>query len=82
MPTARQARYEGAQQDKTNRRLGALTVLSAIFLPLTLLAGIWGMNFQGMPELGCPWGYPVALGIMGAVAFEPFQWFRTHGWLR
>ncbi len=38
-------------QDKTNRRLNMLTILSAIFMPITLLAGIWGMNFATMPEL-------------------------------
>ena len=39
-------------QEKTNRRLGMLTILSAIFMPITLLAGIWGMNFEGMRRRG------------------------------
>ena len=48
-------------QDKTNRKLGMLTILSAIFMPITLLTGIWGMNFETMPELKFPFAYPVAL---------------------
>ena len=51
-------------QERANRRLGILTLLSAIFMPLTFMAGIWGMNFEGMPELKVPLAYPSVLGIM------------------
>jgi len=68
------------QQDKTNHRLGMLTVLSAIFMPITLMAGIWGMNFEAMPELSLRFGYPLALGLMVAVAVGMFRYFRKHGW--
>ncbi len=74
------AEYSLYQQERTNRRLAVLTVLSAIFLPLTLLAGIYGMNFQSMPELGHPYGYPIALGSMGLVAVGMLAWFRWKGW--
>jgi magnesium transporter len=47
-------------QEKMNRRLNTLTVLSAIFMPISLLAGIWGMNFASMPELDIPHAYPLA----------------------
>jgi len=57
-----QQRYESAQQGKTNSRLAVLTILSAIFMPLTLIAGIYGMNFDLMPELHYRYGYPIALG--------------------
>lgn len=73
--------YSLYQQERTNRRLAVLTVLSAIFLPLTLLAGIYGMNFQVMPELGHPYGYPIALGSMVLVAVGMLAWFRWKGWL-
>ncbi|MEW5739376.1 MAG: magnesium transporter CorA family protein [Myxococcota bacterium] len=77
-----QDRYEAGQQEKMNRRLGVLTVLSAIFMPLTLMAGVWGMNFRLMPELERAWGYPAALGLMIGVAGALFWWFRSRGWLR
>jgi len=78
-----QDRYDAGQQEKTNRRLGVLTLLSAIFMPLTLLAGLWGMNFEYMPELRQPWVYPAALTLMvGIAAGMGDAWFRAHGWLK
>jgi Mg2+ and Co2+ transporter CorA len=76
-----QNRYDASQQDKTNRRLGTLTVLSAIFMPLTLMAGLWGMNFAYMPELHLPWGYPGALALMVVVAGCLYWYFSSRGWL-
>jgi magnesium transporter len=67
-------------QEKTNRRLGMLTILSAIFMPLTLMAGIWGMNFEHMPELAYWFMYPVALGSMAVVGVGMFLFFRRSGW--
>lgn len=67
-------------QDRTNRKLGTLTVLSAIFMPITLLAGIWGMNFEGMPELKLMIGYPAALGLMALIALGMYLFFRKGGW--
>ena len=68
-------------QQKTNRRLNMLTVLSAIFMPITLLAGIWGMNFEIMPELKLPYAYPVGLGFMGLVGWGMYLFFRRNDWL-
>jgi magnesium transporter len=67
-------------QDKTNRRLGMLTILSAIFMPITLLTGIWGMNFESMPELKYPFAYPVALGLMAVIGAGMYRFFRRGGW--
>lgn len=67
-------------QEKMNQRLAFLTVVSAIFLPLTLLAGIYGMNFEVMPELGLPFAYPAALGAMAAIAFGMWRFFKRKGW--
>ncbi len=75
-----QHRYEAAQQDKTNRRLGLLTVLSAIFMPLTLIVGIYGMNFEFMPELHWRFGYFVVLGAMALIAGGLFWYFRSRWW--
>ena len=68
------------KQDTLNRRLGFLTVISTVFLPLTLLAGIWGMNFEAMPELENPYGYRMALGIMLLVASGVVWFLRKRGW--
>jgi magnesium transporter len=67
-------------QDKTNRRLGLLTILSAIFMPITLLAGIWGMNFEIMPELKYAFSYPMALSLMVLIGLGLYFYFRRTGW--
>jgi Mg2+ and Co2+ transporter CorA len=77
---ALRAGFQMHAQDKTNRKLGMLTILSAIFMPITLLAGIWGMNFEGMPELKVPFSYPMALGLMALVGTGMYIFFRRQGW--
>lgn len=57
------------------------TVVSVALMPPTLIASIYGMNFQFMPELGQPWGYPAALLLMIASALGPVFYFRRKGWL-
>ncbi len=73
-----QQRYVSVQQDKMNRRLALLTVLSAIFMPLTLFTGIEGMNFENMPELHYRYGYPIALAGMALIAGGLYWYFRTR----
>jgi magnesium transporter len=68
------------KQDTLNLRLGFLTVISTIFLPLTLLAGIWGMNFEHMPELKHPYGYPLAVGLMLLIAGGVAWSLHKRGW--
>jgi len=51
-------------------------------LPPTLIASIYGMNFDFMPELRQNWGYPYALGLMLASALVPMWYFRRRGWLK
>ncbi|KAL3942271.1 MAG: hypothetical protein SGBAC_003510 [Bacillariaceae sp.] len=75
-------RKEKYEQEVMNRRLAMLTVLSAVFLPLTLFTGIWGMNFENMPELNKPYSYPLALLFMITIAFTMIQYFRKTGWFR
>jgi magnesium transporter len=58
-----------------------LAVLSAIMLPLSLIAGIYGMNFDNMPELKTPHGYFITLGIMGLVAALLLFYFWRRGWI-
>jgi len=70
------------QQVKTDSRLRMLTVISAIFLPLTLISGIYGMNFTNMPELGDAYAYFIVLGVMFIVAVTMLGFFYRKGWLR
>jgi len=73
-------RSEQHQHTIMNRRLAYLTAMSAIFLPLTLLTGIWGMNFEQMPELKNPYAYPLALLFMLSLASTMVHYFRKSGW--
>jgi magnesium transporter len=57
------------------------SVVAVVFLPPTLVASIYGMNFEWMPELGWPWGYPLALVLMVVTAVGPYLWFKHRGWL-
>lgn len=74
-------------QARTNEIIGVLTIVSAIFIPLTFLAGIWGMNFDpasspwNMPELLSYYGYPAALGFMALVAIVLLVIFRLRKWI-
>lgn len=67
---------------RTNEVVRVLTVFSVFFLPLTFIVGVYGMNFQFMPELHKRWGYPAALAGMGLVTLAIYLWFRRRGWLR
>lgn len=67
--------------NRTNEIMKTLTIFAAIFIPLTFMAGVYGMNFRNMPELGWQWGYPFALGMMTLVAGGLLVYFRRRGWL-
>lgn len=74
--------YLSSIGNRTNEIMKVLTILSAVFIPLTLIAGIYGMNFQKqVPDLGWRWGFPFALGLMAAVALILLVYFRIRGWL-
>lgn len=57
------------------------SVAAVAFMPPTLIASIYGMNFRHMPELPQPWGYPAALAAMVVAAILPLLWFKKKGWL-
>src|SRR5918998_718510 len=67
---------------RTNEVVRVLTVFSVFFLPLTFIVGIYGMNFDFMPELRQRWGYPAVMAGMGVVTLVIYLWFRRRGWLR
>jgi magnesium transporter len=64
-----------------NSIIKIFSIASVVFLPPTLVASIYGMNFQFMPELHAPFGYPLSLGFMVISAVVPFFFFRWKGWL-
>jgi magnesium transporter len=66
--------------NKLNEIMKTLTTFATIFLPLTFIASIYGMNFDFMPELKSPWGYPSVLGIMALTGIVMFWWFKRRGW--
>ncbi len=73
--------YLSAVGQRTNEVMKVLTILSSIFVPLTFIAGIYGMNFQHMPELAMRWGYPAVWCLMlGSVSGMLF-YFRRKGWI-
>ena len=57
------------------------SVAAVVFLPPTLVASIYGMNFRHMPELEWIFGYPWAIGLMALSAVLPYLWFKRKGWL-
>lgn len=69
------------QERKTSEIIRVLTVMSSIFIPLTFVVGVYGMNFQYMPELSSPWGYFIVLGAMGLFTLGMLLWFRRRRWL-
>ena len=72
--------YQLMLHEQGNKRLNTLTIVQAIFVPLTLIAGIYGMNFSRMPELNWPSGYFLILGFMGLIVLIELWWFRKKGW--
>lgn len=73
--------YLSSVSQRTNDIMKVLTVISSIFIPLTFIAGIYGMNFQYMPELHVRWAYPMVWGAMITIAVVMFAFFRRRGWL-
>ncbi len=66
---------------RSNEIMKVLTLMSSMFIPLTFIAGIYGMNFDSMPELHRPWAYPIVLGVMVIVAVGMALYFRRRGWI-
>ncbi|GJM25580.1 MAG: magnesium transport protein CorA [Phycisphaerae bacterium] len=73
--------YLSCVGNRQNEVMKVLTIMATIFIPLTFLAGIYGMNFENMPELKTPWAYPLLLGSMLVIAIGMLVFFRRKGWL-
>jgi magnesium transporter len=74
--------YHLLLQEKANKRLNFLTIIQAIFVPLTLVVGIYGMNFIYMPELNYKYGYFVSLAAMALIASLFMYYFYRKGWFK
>ena len=66
--------------NKMNNVMKTLTIIATIFIPLTFVAGIYGMNFDNMPELHYKWGYPIALGSMLVTGLVMYVYMRNRDW--
>ncbi len=73
--------YLSSVSFRLNQVMKLLTIFSTIFMPLTFLVGVYGMNFQYMPELRLPWAYPLLWVVMGAIAGMMLAWFRKRRWI-
>jgi len=73
--------YLSVQSNRMNDIMKTLTLISTVMLPITFIAGVYGMNFKYMPELDAVWGYPSALGAMAAVVVVCLSLFWRKGWM-
>jgi magnesium transporter len=74
--------YLSSISNRMNEVMKTLTVISTIFLPITFIAGVYGMNFDYMPELHWWYGYGFSLAMMAAVAATMLWVFKRRGWLQ
>lgn len=73
--------YLSSISNKMNETMKVLTVFASIFIPLTFIAGVYGMNFEYMPELKWKWGYPVLWGMFAAISIFLLAYFKRKKWL-
>ena len=74
--------YLSLNSHQTNNVMKVLTIITSIFAPLTFIAGIYGMNFEHMPELSWKYGYVIMLGIMVITGVSMLIWFMRRGWFK
>ncbi len=74
--------YYAVQGQKMNQIMKILTIVSSVFIPLTFIVGVYGMNFENMPELKYKYGYYMVVGVMFAIAISLIIYFKRNGWLK
>lgn len=67
---------------RSNEVMKTLTIIATLFMPLSFVAGFYGMNFQYMPELSWRYSYPMLIGFMLLIAGSLLYWFRRRGWIK
>ena len=73
--------YLSVLSNRMNEVMKVLTIIATIFIPITFVAGLYGMNFEWMPELEAWWAYPAVLGVMAVIAGGMLLYFRRKRWL-
>jgi magnesium transporter len=73
--------YMSSVSNKMNEVMKVLTIFAAIFIPLTFIAGVYGMNFQYMPELSLPWAYPAVWIVIIFVGIFLLVYFKHKKWI-
>jgi len=73
--------YMSSVSNRMNEIMKVLTIISTIFIPLTFIAGVYGMNFEYMPELSWPLGYAAVLGVMAAIGSAMVLFFKRRQWI-
>lgn len=72
--------YMSLNSNRMNTIMKTLTVITTIFMPLTFIVGIYGMNFDNMPELHWKWGYFIVLAVLVGGGIGMYAWFKRKGW--
>ncbi len=72
--------YLSSMSNRMNEVMKVLTIISTLFIPLTFIVGVYGMNFRHMPELDIPWAYPAAWGVMLLIAGGMLAFFKRRKW--
>ncbi|HRD38494.1 MAG TPA: CorA family divalent cation transporter, partial [Bacteroidia bacterium] len=73
--------YLSTNSNKMNEVMKVLTIMSSIFIPVTFIAGVYGMNFEFMPELKSPYGYAITWGVMLSVMIGLIIYFKRKKWM-
>lgn len=72
--------YHSSMSTKLNDKMALLTIFSVIFIPITFIVGVYGMNFENMPELHLRYGYFIVLGVMLIIALAMLMYFKKRKW--
>jgi len=73
--------YLSTVSNRMNEVMKVLTIMATIFIPLTFVAGIYGMNFEFMPELSWKWSYPILWIVLVLIFISMLLWFKRKKWL-
>jgi magnesium transporter len=73
--------YLSSMSNRLNSIMKVLTIIATIFMPLTFITSLYGMNFKHMPELQWEYGYFMVLGMVVVIAFSMVEYFRRKGWI-
>jgi magnesium transporter len=73
--------YRSNMSNRMNETMKILTIISTIFIPLTFIVGVYGMNFKYMPELDSVWGYPLVWLVMIVTSVSLIIYFKRKNWL-